>query len=93
MVFLSGGQSEDEATLNLNAMNALPLGQRPWKLTFSYGRALQHSCIKAWGGKPENVEKAKAVLLARAKANGEAQVRRRAGRAIVPLMMCSSASL
>jgi len=74
VVFLSGGQSEDEATLNLNAMNALPLGQRPWKLTFSYGRALQHSCIKAWGGKPENVEKAKAVLLARAKANGEAQL-------------------
>ena len=50
VTFLSGGQTEEEATVNLNAMNALPLGPRPWKLTFSYGRALQQSCLKAWQG-------------------------------------------
>jgi fructose-bisphosphate aldolase class 1 len=50
VVFLSGGQSEEEASVNLNAMNALELGPRPWRLTFSYGRALQASAIKAWQG-------------------------------------------
>lgn len=53
ITFLSGGQSEEEATLNLNAMNQCPL-HRPWALTFSYGRALQASALKAWGGKKEN---------------------------------------
>jgi fructose-bisphosphate aldolase, class I len=71
--FLSGGQSEEDASVNLNAMNALP-GRKPWALTFSYGRALQASTIKAWAGKPENVAKAQEVLLQRAKANGEAQL-------------------
>lgn len=53
MTFLSGGQSEEEATVNLNAINQCPL-PRPWALTFSYGRALQASALKAWGGKKEN---------------------------------------
>jgi fructose-bisphosphate aldolase class I len=73
VVFLSGGQSEEDATLNLNAMNRIPLS-RPWNLSFSYGRALQHSAIRAWGGKPENVQEARRVLLERAKANGLANL-------------------
>ena len=48
IVFLSGGQSEEEATRRLNAMNAM--GPHPWKLSFSYGRALQAATLKAWGG-------------------------------------------
>jgi len=74
VMFLSGGQSEEEATLNLNAMNALNSKQAPWSLSFSYGRALQHSCIKAWNGKEENVKKAQEVLAHRAKSNSEAQL-------------------
>jgi fructose-bisphosphate aldolase class I len=72
ITFLSGGMSEEEASVNLNALNAEPLGARPWALTFSYGRALQKSCISAWGGKKENVKKAQETLLVRAKANSEA---------------------
>lgn len=53
ITFLSGGQSEEEASVNLNAMNQCPL-HRPWALTFSYGRALQASALKAWAGKKEN---------------------------------------
>lgn len=53
VTFLSGGQSEAEATANLNAINQCAL-HRPWALTFSYGRALQASALKAWGGKKEN---------------------------------------
>jgi fructose-bisphosphate aldolase class I len=71
VVFLSGGQSELDATKNLNAINSVKLG-RPWALTFSYGRALQSSCLSTWGGKPENIEAAKEVLLKRARANGAA---------------------
>ncbi|KAK2401071.1 Fructose-bisphosphate aldolase 6, cytosolic [Trifolium repens] len=71
IVFLSGGQSEEEATVNLNAMNKLK-GKKPWTLTFSYGRALQQSTLKAWGGKDENIPKAQAALLVRCKANSEA---------------------
>merc|ERR1712050_721727 len=52
--FLSGGQSEEEATRNLNEMNKL--GGNPWALSFSYGRALQASCLKAWGGKSSNIK-------------------------------------
>jgi len=73
VMFLSGGQSEEEATLNLNAMNQSSL-KKPWSLSFSYGRALQHSTIKAWGGKEENLGKAQEVLITRAKANSEAQL-------------------
>jgi len=75
VTFLSGGQSEVEASRNLNAMNQLASKTRiPWALTFSYGRALQASTIKAWGGKKENVAKAQEVLLHRAKANSLAQL-------------------
>ena len=68
IAFLSGGQSDEEATENLNAMNAL--GGLPWKLTFSYGRALQHPAIMAWAGKAENVKRAQTVFTHRAKMNG-----------------------
>ncbi|CAG9853732.1 unnamed protein product [Phyllotreta striolata] len=71
VTFLSGGQSEEEATVNLNAMNLHP-GKRPWALTFSYGRALQASVLKAWAGKDENIKLAQDELLKRAKANSEA---------------------
>ena len=74
VVFLSGGQSEEDATLNLHAMNAIKGLPRPWKLTFSYGRALQQSCLKAWLGKPENTRKAQWALLERAHANGMASM-------------------
>jgi len=73
VVFLSGGQSEEDATRNLNAINQVQ-GKKPWALTFSYGRALQASCLAAWGGKSENVAKAQGVLLQRAKANSLASV-------------------
>jgi len=73
IMFLSGGQSEEEATLNLNAMNQSTL-KKPWSLSFSYGRALQHSTIRAWAGQPENVTKAQETLIARAKANSDAQL-------------------
>jgi len=68
VTFLSGGQSEREATANLNAMNKVEL-LRPWALTFSYGRALQASVLKAWKGKPENVKEAQKTLLLRARLN------------------------
>jgi len=73
VVFLSGGMSEEEATLNLNAINRLNT-KRPWSLTFSYGRALQASCLNAWQGKKENLAEAQKAFLARAKANSEAQL-------------------
>jgi len=73
VVFLSGGQSEEDATLNLNAINRVPL-VRPWNLSFSYGRALQYSVIRTWAGKKENVAAARAKLLERAKANGLASI-------------------
>lgn len=79
VVFLSGGQSEEEASLNLNAMNKLEGIRRPWTLTFSYGRALQNSAVKAWAGKDENIKVAQEALLKRAKANGEAQLGKYAG--------------
>ncbi|KAK9153771.1 hypothetical protein Sjap_001251 [Stephania japonica] len=71
VVFLSGGQSEEEATRNLNAMNKLKT-KKPWSLSFSFGRALQQSTLKTWSGKEENVKKAQDALLARCKANSEA---------------------
>lgn len=72
VMFLSGGQSEEEASVNLNRMNQL--GPHPWALSFSYGRALQASCLKAWAGKSANKGAAQKVLLERAKANSEAQL-------------------
>nr|AVL25150.1 fructose-1,6-bisphosphate aldolase 18 [Triticum aestivum] len=71
IVFLSGGQSEEEATLNLNAMNKLQT-KKPWNLSSSFGRALQQSTLKAWSGKTENDERARAAFLVRCKANSEA---------------------
>lgn len=73
VTFLSGGQSEEEATIHLNAINNVQL-LRPWALTFSYGRALQASVLQAWKGKAENVRAAQDELLKRAKANGEASL-------------------
>ncbi|KAI4334281.1 hypothetical protein L6164_018991 [Bauhinia variegata] len=70
-LFLSGGQSEEEATLNLNAMNKLK-GKKPSSLSFCYGRGLQQSSLKAWAGKKENIDKARAAFLVRCKANSEA---------------------
>ncbi|XP_006012307.1 fructose-bisphosphate aldolase B [Latimeria chalumnae] len=67
--FLSGGQSEEEASLNLNAINRCPL-PKPWKLTFSYGRALQASALAAWSGKPQNAKASQDAFLKRAKING-----------------------
>jgi len=69
ITFLSGGQSEEDATLNLNAMNQLTGVKKPWKLTFSYGRALQASVIACWKGQKENVAAAQQELLRRAAAN------------------------
>jgi fructose-bisphosphate aldolase class I len=68
ITFLSGGQSEQEATANLSAMNKVDL-LRPWALSFSYGRALQASVLKAWQGKDGNVGDAQKVLLHRARMN------------------------
>ncbi|KAJ3407683.1 Fructose-bisphosphate aldolase 4, cytosolic [Chytridiales sp. JEL 0842] len=73
VTFLSGGQSEEEATVHLNEMNKVKL-LRPWALTFSYGRALQATVLKVWAGKKENVAAAQKALLARAKANSEASL-------------------
>ncbi|XP_026726913.1 fructose-bisphosphate aldolase isoform X4 [Trichoplusia ni] len=69
ITFLSGGQSEEEASVNLNAINTVDM-KRPWALTFSYGRALQASVLRAWAGKPENVLAGQQELIKRAKANG-----------------------
>ena len=71
IVFLSGGQSEQEATANLNALNAL--GPHPWELSFSYGRALQQSTLDAWRGNPKNKEAAQKVFLLRSQLNGAAR--------------------
>ncbi len=69
--FLSGGQSDDLATQHLNAMNQLN-GSMPWKLSFSYGRALQAPALKAWGGKDENLIAGQSAFLKRAKLNSAA---------------------
>lgn len=69
IVFLSGGQSDVEATAHLDAMNKM--GDMPWPLSFSYGRALQAECLKTWAADPKaNREQAQAVLLHRARMNG-----------------------
>ncbi len=72
VAFLSGGQTTEEATAHLSAMNAM--GPLPWKLTFSYGRALQSSALKAWGGKCENVAAGQRAFNHRAKMNGLAAI-------------------
>lgn len=60
--------------MHLNHMNQVKDIRRPWFLSFSFGRALQNSAIKAWGGKDENVAEGQKQLLERAKANSEAQL-------------------
>ncbi len=68
IAFLSGGQSDEKATAHLDAMNKI--GNLPWALTFSYGRALQHAPQTTWKGKPENVAAAQRAFSHRAKMNG-----------------------
>lgn len=71
IVFLSGGQSMEEATAHLNGMNTM--GGHPWQLSFSYGRALQASAMETWGGQLENVPAAQQAFYLRAKLNGAAR--------------------
>lgn len=71
IVFLSGGQTPEQATEHLSIMNTL--GPHPWELSFSYGRALQEPALKAWHGKRENIEAAKKAFYHRAKCNGAAR--------------------
>jgi fructose-bisphosphate aldolase, class I len=72
IAFLSGGQSDEDATAHLSLMNQL--GPLPWKLSFSYGRALQAAALKAWGGKPENVAAGQRAFAHRARMNGAASL-------------------
>ena len=69
IAFLSGGQSDEDATAHLNRMNQILGDNKPWNLSFSYGRALQQPALKAWGGKADNVSAAQEVFLNRAKFN------------------------
>lgn len=71
--FLSGGQSDQEATAHLQAMNAMSVS-KPWVLSFSYGRALQSSALSAWSGDNANREQAQQALMQRAKLNGAASI-------------------
>jgi fructose-bisphosphate aldolase, class I len=71
IVFLSGGQGDEEASANLNAMNAR--GPHPWQLSFSYGRALQAPSLKAWKGDDANVQAGQDALAHRARMNGAAR--------------------
>jgi fructose-bisphosphate aldolase, class I len=72
IAFLSGGQSDEEATAHLDAMNRI--GNLPWRLTFSYGRALQHAPQTTWSGRPENVAAAQRAFSHRARMNGLASL-------------------
>src|SRR5213593_706349 len=71
IVFLSGGQTDEAATAHLSEMNRI--GGVPWQLSFSYGRALQGPALKAWAGKPENVEAGQRALYQRARLNSAAR--------------------
>jgi fructose-bisphosphate aldolase class I len=75
IVFLSGGQSAQQATAHLNAINRLP-GPKPWKISFSYGRALQDAALEAWRGRDENVKAAQEALAHRARCTGAASLGR-----------------
>jgi fructose-bisphosphate aldolase class I len=72
IVFLSGGQGPVEATVNLNAMNAM-FDNLPWELSFSYGRALQEPVLQTWEGKAANVAAAQKAYYHRAEMNGAAR--------------------
>ena len=71
IVFLSGGQTDEDATAHLNAMNAM--GPHPWEISFSYGRALQAPAMKTWSGESANVQAGQDAYLHRAKMNGLAR--------------------
>ncbi len=71
IVFLSGGQSAEEATAHLSAMNEM--GPLPWEVSFSYGRALQDPALRAWSGQGANVEHAQKIFYHRARCNGAAR--------------------
>jgi fructose-bisphosphate aldolase class I len=71
IVFLSGGQSDEDATAHLSAMNRL--GRHPWELSFSYGRALQAPALEAWKGDAANIEAGQRALHHRARLNGAAR--------------------
>jgi fructose-bisphosphate aldolase, class I len=71
IAFLSGGQSDEEATANLDAINKL--GPHPWNISFSYGRALQHAALNAWKGEDANVAAGQKAFLHRARMNGLAR--------------------
>jgi fructose-bisphosphate aldolase class I len=71
IVFLSGGQGDEEASANLSAMNKL--GPHPWQLSFSYGRALQAPSLKAWKGDDANIAAGQSAYLHRAHMNGLAR--------------------
>ena len=75
IVFLSGGQSDRLATAHLDAINRLP-GPKPWKVSFSYGRALQDPALAAWHGRDENLKAAQEALSHRARCNGAASLGR-----------------
>jgi fructose-bisphosphate aldolase class I len=75
IVFLSGGQSDRLATAHLDAINRLP-EPKPWKISFSYGRALQDSALEAWHGRDENLKTAQQALSHRARCNGGASLGR-----------------
>lgn len=72
ILFLSGGQTEQEAARRLNLMNQIKDATAPWNLSFSFGRALQHSALRTWSGESENAAAAQAMLLQRAKLAGAA---------------------
>lgn len=82
---MSGGQSEEEASINLNAINNCPL-PRPWALTFSYGRALQASALNAWRGQRENENSATEEFIKRA----EVIKQRKKGPLLLLVQGCSS---
>jgi len=71
VVFLSGGQTDEDATRNLSVMNAS--GPHPWAISFSYGRALQSAALRAWAGRPENVADGQQAFLRRARLNSMAR--------------------
>lgn len=73
IVFLSGGQSDEQATVNLDAINKLKAAEgAPWALSFSYGRALQQAALKTWAGNNDNVDNARKAFYERAKATSAA---------------------
>ena len=74
IAFLSGGQSDEDATAHLNAMNQILGDSKPWNLSFSYGRALQQPALRAWQGKDENISIAQEAFLKRAKLNSLASL-------------------